>query len=392
MRILQLPSWYLPEGGQFCLDQSLALQEQGLEIHILANVVLPWRRYKLSVFRYPIRPFFTEENGITMYRYYSWRYPFVDKLNIEKWTKKTVDLFGEYEEKYGLPDIIHVHSSMWGGYAAALIKEKYGVPYVITEHRGIFGVKTKYAKQKFRKSYKPYLIKAFSDADYIIPVSYQLISKISEYLNKNVPIKPVSNILDTSYFYPIERKKINQDDTFTFVSVNGFIPVKGYEYLLPAFDKVCKKKSNVCLRIVGENFEKKSFQKLLRKSKNLHKISFAGELNREGVREELWKADAFVIASIVESQSVATIEAMSTGLPVVGTEVIPEDMLTEVSGYRVPVENVSKLADGMLKMVDNRNNFEDYKIVEHIKLIVDKEKVTTQLIEIYKDVLHNRID
>lgn len=388
MKILQLPSWYLPLGGQFCLNQSLALQEQGIEVHILANVILPWRKFKFSVFSYPIRSFFTEENGIPMYRYYSWRYPFVDIPNIEKWIKKTVDLFGEYKEKYGLPDIIHVHSSMWAGYAAALIKEKYGVPYVITEHRGIFGVKTNYAKRKFKKSYKPYLIKAFSDADYIIPVSYQLIAKISEYLIKNVPIKPVSNMLDTSYFYPIERKKINSDDKFTFVSVNGFIPVKGYEYLLPAFDKVCKKKSNVYLRIVGEDFEKKSFQKLLSKSKNLHKISFSGELNREGVREELWKADAFVIASIVESQSLATVEAMSTGLPVVGSEVIPEDMLTTVSGYRVPVENISKLADGMVKMVDNRNDFDGYKIAEHIKQIVSKETVAAQLIEIYKEVLH----
>ncbi|MDR3705495.1 MAG: glycosyltransferase [Paludibacteraceae bacterium] len=387
MRILQLPSWYLPEGGQFCLDQSLALQEQGLEVHILANVVLPWRRYKLSVFRYPLKSFFAIENGIPIYRYYSWKYPFVDKLNIEKWTKKTVDLFDEYKEKYGLPDIIHVHSSMWGGYAASRIKEKYGVPYVITEHRGIFGVKTKYAKQKFKKSYKPYLIKAFSNADYIIPVSYQLIGKISEYLTKNVPIKAISNILDTSYFYPLGTKVSDKNDRFTFVSVNGFNSVKGYEYLIPAFDKVCKKKQNVYLRIVGENFEKKQFQKILKKSNSLHRISFSGELDKEGVREELWKADAFVIASIVESQSVATLEAMSTGLPVVGTEVIPADILTEKCGYRVPVENISKLADGMVKMVETKSNFDGNEISNYVQPIVSKKEVTHQLIEVYEQVL-----
>lgn len=386
MKILQLPSWYLPQGGQFCLNQSLALQEQGIEVHILANVVLPWRKYKFSVFRYPITPFFTEENGIPIYRYYSWRYPFVDIPNIEKWVKKTVCLFDKYKEKYGLPDIIHVHSSMWGGYAAALIKEKYGVPYVITEHRGIFGAVSDYAKSLLKFSYLPRLSKSFSNADYIIPVSSQLIPKIQEICERNVKIKSIPNILDTDFFYPIERKKLIQG-VFTFVSVNGFNPSKGYEFLLPAFDLVCDECPNVHLRVVGENFEKKEFQLLLNQTKNKDKISFAGEVDRAGVRQELWNSDAFVIASRIEAQSVATIEAMSTGLPVVGTSITPKEILTEECGYIVPIEDIPALADGMVKMIKNKKFFDGNKISEHTKMMVSKKKITSQLIDVYKEVL-----
>ena len=27
MRVLQLPSWYIPEGGMFCTEQSIALKQ-----------------------------------------------------------------------------------------------------------------------------------------------------------------------------------------------------------------------------------------------------------------------------------------------------------------------------------------------------------------------------
>ncbi|MBN1463377.1 MAG: glycosyltransferase [Paludibacteraceae bacterium] len=386
MKIVQLPSWYLPEGGQFCLHQSLALQDAGIEVHILANVVLPWRKYKLSLLKYPFNAFFTKENNIPIYRYYSWKFPFVDEPNIKKWAHKTVRLFDAYQKEHGLPDIIHAHSSMWAGYAASLIKEKYGVPYVITEHRGIFGLATEYAKNKFKQAYNPYLEKAFSNANYIIPVSSQQITKIKLYGADNAKIRTIPNILDCSFFHPIPRVR-KKNEPFVFISVNGFNPYKGYEFLLPAFDIACQQEPNIRLRIVGEDFHKKAFQKLLKTCKNSHKISFAGEIDREGVRKELWAADGYVIASRTEAQSVSTVEALSTGLPAVGTSVTPKEILTDDCGYIVPVENPKALAEAMVNLVRNRSNFDGSTISEHIKKIVSKEVITKQLIAVYEEIL-----
>lgn len=384
MKILQLPSWYLPEGGHFCLHQSLALKEAGVEVHILANVVLPWRRYHFKLLKYPFKPFFTTENDIPLYRYYAWKYPFVDMLNIEKWARQTLKMFETYKKRYGFPDIIHVHSSMWGGYAAALIKEKYGIPYVITEHRGIFGFQSNYAKSLFKKEYTPYLTKGFTHADFIIPVSDQLKEKIREYLHHPVPIKTISNILDTDYFTPIHRKL---KSPFTFISVNGYYREKGYDILLPAFNELCKLNPDVRLRIVGENFNQKEFQSIFEKIQNKDKISFTGELTKEDVRKELWHADAFVIASRVESQSVATMEAMGTGLPVVGTTVIPKNMITKKVGYRVEIENSDALTKAMNTLIKNIDSFDGEEISKHVQKIAGKEAITKQLLEVYNEVL-----
>jgi glycosyltransferase involved in cell wall biosynthesis len=178
-----------------------------------------------------------------------------------------------------------------------------------------------------------------------------------------------------------------KNEPFTFVSVNGYNAFKGYEFLLPAFDIVCDQHPDIHLRIVGEDFQTRGFQKLLNKCKNKNKISFAGEVGKEQVREELWKADAFVIASRTEAQSVSTVEAMSAGLPVVGTSVTPEEILPKECGYIVPVENIPALADGLIRMINNYDSFDSNTISNHIKGMVSKEVVTKQLLEVYNEVL-----
>lgn len=112
-KVLILPSWYLPEGGQFCKDQALFLLEKGLDVHILANVTLPWKKYKLKAFTYPWGFHSSVEDGVLTYRNYYRRIPRLEKANINAWSRRTVELFDMYVKEHGLPDVIHAHSSMW---------------------------------------------------------------------------------------------------------------------------------------------------------------------------------------------------------------------------------------------------------------------------------------
>lgn len=388
IRILQIPSWYLPEGGQFCKDQALFLKERGIEVHILANVMLPWKKYRLKALTAPWKSFAAVEEGILTYRYFYRRFPKQNKANLVGWCKRTVKLFDEYVEKYGKPHLIHVHSCTWGGYAAYLIKEKYNIPYVITEHRGIFGMRSSLAKESFLPGYTPFLQKGFSSASYIIPVSEQQIPKIKEFLTTEVPIKTISNILDTAYFHYLPREP---KEIFTFVTVNGFYQVKGYDILLPAFDRVCEKARNVRLRMVGENFEQKAFQEILSRCRNRDKIAFTGWLEPDGVLAELQGADSFVMSSRVEAQPIAILEAISTGLPVVCTEVVPEAVVSQKEGYRVAVEDVDALANAMLEMMANRDRFDGKAISAHAASVAGPEVVTESIVSIYHQVLQERL-
>lgn len=387
IKVLELPSWYLPQGGQFVRHQALALREQGIEVAILANVTMPWRKYIRHAFDglYPMRPFFTEEDGIPILRHYFRAVPKGDIVNIRLWAKQTARLYDLYVSRYGHPDIIHVHSSTWGAYAASLIKKKWGTPYIVTEHRGMFGCKCQLARDFFKPVYEPFFREGFSYADYIIPVGDQLIPKIREYLTRDVPIRVVSNIVDTDFFVPGDE--IKPPKPFRWISVNGYYPVKGYDILLPAFDKVCDSGANVSLTLVGENFEKAGFQNILAHCRHKDKIRFTGELNREGVLHELQKADAFVMSSRVEAQPVAILEALSCGLPIAGTEVIPAYTLPKHLGWRVTVENVEALAEAMQKTMKSYMLFDASQAHQHAIRIANKENVSSELTRIYQAVI-----
>ena len=388
MTILQLPSWYLPHGGQFVLHQTKALQEAGLTVRILANVVLPWTKYKgemLNLKRFPCRPFFCEEDGVELLRHYSRPIPKSPILNIRYWAKQTLRLFGVYVRRYGLPDIVHVHSGTWGAYAASMIKKKYHVPYVVTEHRGVFGCKCQLARDFFRSEYTPFLREGYSNADYIIPVGDHLIPKISEFLIQDVPFRVVSNIVDTDFFVP-EGSITKPHKPFRWISINGYYEVKGYDILLPAFDILCDKYSDVSLTIVGENFQSASFLELFARCRHKDRIHFTGELSREGVRSELQQADAFVMSSRVEAEPVSILEALAVGLPVAGTEVIPEYELPKQLGIRVPVEQPKLLAEAMCTLMENYGRYSAKAAHEHTVSIAHKNTVAQELISIYKQI------
>lgn len=385
--MLQLPSWYLPQGGHFVRYQSMALREQGVDVAILANVTMPWRAYIDNAFngRYPLRPFWSEEDGIPVLRHYFRPLPKCEIPNIRLWALQTAQLYEHCVARFGHPDIIHVHSSTWGAYAASLIKQKWGTPYVVTEHRGMFGCKSQLARDFFIPAYEPFFREGFSHADFIIPVGDSLIPKIREYLTQDVPIQVVSNIVDTDFFVPGSEVKPLQP--FRWISVNGYYPVKGYDILLPAFDRLCDQDAEVSLTLVGENFEQEAFQTILRACRHRERIRFTGELDREGVRRELQAADAFVMSSRVEAQPIAILEALSGGLPVAGTEVIPSYTLPEDLGIRVPIERPDLLADAMQQVMDHYADYDAKKAHAHALRIAHKSVVAKQLISIYTQVI-----
>lgn len=389
-KILQIPSVYLPKGGEFCRDQAVTLKKAGIDIDVLAHVILSWREFVPRYKEFPLEPFFSEEDGLTVYRSYFLKYPKHFKLSVLQWIKKTFKLFEKYVQQKGKPDLIHAHFCMWGGYVAYLIKQKYGIPYVITEHHSLLSYKSDYSKRAMKPWFDPYLKAAYSHADCILPVSYQLIEKINEYTEEKVPIKVLSNILDTNLFHlPKKEKRTDPVSAgkFVFFTANSYNPAKAYDILIEAFQTVYQKNPNVQLRIAGTNFCNKGFQRLLKQFPGSKNITFTGFLSPEEIRNELWKAHAYVLASRAESQSIAVLEALCTGLAVVCTEVVPEEVMVEGMGYRVPVDNPGELAAGMLKMVENFPSFDEKAISAHARSLVDPQKFTHETLHIYHKIL-----
>jgi len=80
-----------------------------------------------------------------------------------------IRLYGNYVERYSIPDIIHAHSALYGGLLSSEIVRKSGIPYVFTEP----------ASDYFKNLLKPQQLlwtgKVFTDSIANIAISQSLV-------------------------------------------------------------------------------------------------------------------------------------------------------------------------------------------------------------------------
>ncbi|MDQ4137615.1 MAG: glycosyltransferase, partial [Actinomycetota bacterium] len=79
-------------------------------------------------------------------------------------------------------------------------------------------------------------------------------------------------------------------------------------------------KLDVKVEIVGDGEHRKALENLAVELGIRSNVHFAGRVSDEDLRAALTRASVFAIASIAELQSIATMEAMASGLPVVAAD------------------------------------------------------------------------
>jgi alpha-1,6-mannosyltransferase len=127
----------------------------------------------------------------------------------------------------------------------------------------------------------------------------------------------VRNAVDTSLFHPQ-----GEHDPGFLLSVGMFYEAKGHDLLLSALEEVVAVRPDVTLALVGDGDLRPALE---RRAAGLP-VTFCGVIPKPAVAELLRRADVFALPSRFETSGVAAIEALASGVPVVGTPVaaIPE--------------------------------------------------------------------
>jgi L-malate glycosyltransferase len=385
--ILLIPSWYPPNGGTFAQEQSELLHKKGYTIGVAYVELNSLRQFTpKNLFKNYFQTRISNENGLTVIRVMGWYLPKLGWLQYKLWTWLMVKSVQKYIDKFGKPDLMHVHSSLWGSIVAAKIKQKYKIPYVITEHRGRFGYLTNMAKSQFKPWYKGPLKEGISNTDMLIPVSKILIKKLHSFVpSQNIPTTVIPNIVNVDFFSPAKESQKHQH--FTFLLIAGLTPVKGVDNLIPAFMKVLKLYSNIKLRIGGDGHQKACLEQLASDLNSNDSISFLGELTQEQVKEEMGRAHFFVLASRIEAQPVVTCEAMAMGVPVLATSVVSDDVVTPDTGILVDPDSVEALEKGLIQAIKTKDRFDPAKIRQFAVKNFSYDAVFAQIESVYGEVL-----
>lgn len=209
--VLILPSWYSntlnPLSGIFFKEQAEALAKQNnIKVGCIAiNESSP--RYIFNPKRISLEYSHSNVNGVNTINIL---YPIPNRFKrLRQAVRMQVFkvLFKKYISTYGKPNIVHLHSFLYG-HLAIWIKENFGINYIVTEHSTGFARKT-YSKQDLA-----YAKNVFLNSSYNIAVSHQFATLLEQMFLQKFTYLP--NSIDIDYFYGAENK--NKND-FMFINI-----------------------------------------------------------------------------------------------------------------------------------------------------------------------------
>lgn len=130
---------------------------------------------------------------------------------------------------------------------------------------------------------------------------------------------------------------------------------KGQHHLIEAVKRLTDEGIEVTLSLVGTGDSQTDFEALARKLGLEKRVRFVGYVSREEIAAHYAAAHIFVLPSYNEGMSLATLEAMATGLPVVvtngGTAELVEE---EVNGLTFDWADVDTLAAHLRRLAADR--------------------------------------
>lgn len=337
-----------PLAGIFQLEQAKALRNSGYTVGILSvgSITL---RHLLRPYHYNRHEVIDGINILRCYKRALFLQRFADPLKtLLSYTNQISKLYSKYEGKYGKPQVIHAHNLLYAGIMAKHISGSSGIPFVVTEHSSLHG------RSMLDRRVRPLVCNAAQAARSLTCVSHSLRQDLQNSLGLDSEVLP--NVVDPLFFeHPI--KNIVRT-AYTFINVASLDVNKNQTIILQAF-AFCFKGMNVRLVLIGDGPLRSQLQRLAKRLDITSQVEFMGQLPRSAVRDEMTKADCFILSSNYETFGVVLIEALASGLPLIATRCGgSQDIVNSSNGILVNASRVDQLGQAMRYMHSNSHTYD----------------------------------
>lgn len=226
-------------------------------------------------------------------------------------------------------DVVHVHHPFLSGRLALAYCRPENIPIVFTNHTR-YDLYAQARMPLMPEEVSHGLLQAYmpdfcEEMDLVISPSKGMEKILREYGVKS-HIEVVPNGVDLTRFLnaePLPRSDFGfTDEDILLVYVGRIAPEKNLEFLVQSFAGVASVIPNVHLLIAGGG-QKEHMEEVLPlpgKYGVQDRIRFVGMIPYEKLPSYLAMCDAFVTASVTEVHPLSVIEAMGTGLPILGID------------------------------------------------------------------------
>lgn len=370
-----IPSKEEPQWGCFEFDQARALKELGHKV-VVASVDERVRFYKRK-----IGLTHKSIDGIECYNYcllpkkFSnlFGFNFSSKFSFSHYTFLLEKIISEQ----GVPDIIYSHYLMLS-YNSTFLSERFNLPLVAIEHWS-----------EINKDILIPIAKKIGDLTYqkvdkLICVSDSLKFMVRKHFRKDSVV--VHNMIATDFCN--QQFEFKLSNKIKFVTTGSLIHRKGFDLLPKAFAKLNFPKDKWEMNIIGGGEERENLQKQIKDLGLQDNIHLLGQKTKSEIVGILKDSNVFILPSRNENFSVAVLEALACGLPVISSICGGiRECIFDFNGLLFPVDDVDALADAIKCMFENYQSYDRAKIAEDCKNRFSPEVIARQLTDIFEKVV-----
>lgn len=251
----------------------------------------------------------------------------------------------------------------FGGLAALRFKELVPeVKFILTlqegDDLGLVEKKMKLLYWRFKK--------IFTSADYVQAISNYL-ADWAKKMGAIAPVEVIPNGVDLDKFNFVERQRNK-----VIITTSRLVKKNGVDTLIRSLLFL---PTEYCLQILGTGPETENLRVLARKFKLMDRVSFLGLVSRDKLPSYLYQVEVFARPARSEGLGNSFLEAMASGLPVIGTAVggIPDFLTSGQTGWLCEVDNPFDLAE-KIKLITNPENDDLVKrvIIQARQLVIEK--------------------
>ncbi len=249
------------------------------------------------------------------------------------------------------PHVLHAHEVFSPATTAVAAKRLFGTPVVVTAHRsGPLGDFQRLGRKFMGRS----RLAAFRrEVDAFIPISQEIADEMDA---AGIPASqrcPIPNGVDADHFTPLAgeaalalRQRLGLAGGPIAIFTGRLAPEKRVDQLVSAWPTIRSTLPSALLLILGTGELESSLKAAAGPG-----VHFAGP--QEDVAPYLQAADLFVLPSAAEGLSVAMLEAMSTGLPALVTNVGgAADVITHAeNGWLISPDAPEQLSRALLTLL-----------------------------------------
>jgi glycosyltransferase involved in cell wall biosynthesis len=301
-----------------------------------------------------------EIEGIKVYRFASVPLPYFKEV------KTSITPITIFERMRRIkPDIVHTHHPFIIGRSSLMAAKRLHIPTVTTNHMlpeaflMLFPMANSFDRYKseFNPTWK-FIIGFLNRANVVISPTESGLAIL-----KTHGLKPRSAVISNG----VDHKKFNPKNDGKYLRDKYSLPYKPIilytgrlseekrvDVLIKSIPYVLKR-IDAHFLIVGEGLHKKGLEKLSRTLKIRKNITFTGFLNDRDYPDVYSVGDIYVMPSMCELQSITTLEALASGLPVIAARkyALPELVRVGENGYLFEPSNYQDLAEKIVKLLSN---------------------------------------